>query len=222
MPDPCGCQLDGQRQAVQVAAERGHYGCRLRGHGKRRMRVDCAVLEEPDRFETKQLTRVGDVWLGQPERWYRPENLAADCQRFAAGGKYVQLRAGGQQRPTSLATAATRCSQLSKIKSARRARRLQDDRLVASCSPVRRLWLSRADLGSRMASAELRPEITSASAPSAPNSTSQTPSGKSSRTVRPSSTASRVLPTPGGPVESHQPVFPHHSAYLGEADLDAR
>ncbi len=132
---PGGRELEGERDPVQPAADRGHRGRVLRGQPEIGACLTGAFDEQLDGRDVSQVDRLprraGDAWdleRGHPER-----DLAGHPQRLPAGHEDGDLRAGapGQHPPAGVA-ASSRCSQLSSTTSAVRPRSWSTRARVAS------------------------------------------------------------------------------------------
>jgi hypothetical protein len=79
-------ELDGQRHAVQRAADPDNVRHRLRGRLEPGAGRGCAVGQQPHRGVGHRLGQVG-AGRRQGERLHRPQRLAGDAERFPAGGE---------------------------------------------------------------------------------------------------------------------------------------
>ena len=120
-------QLDGQRHAVEPAADLHHRADVVGVHreaGAHGGGPVGAAAAPPGR----PAPRAGAASAaGRPSGGDRRQRLAGDRERLAAGGQDAQPRAAGQQLGRRCgAAASTRCSQLSSTSSARRSRQRVD------------------------------------------------------------------------------------------------
>ena len=100
--EPRRGQLDGQRQPVQLPADRRHAGRRSPRSGQSRA---ARPAPAPRTVAPPQTAPAGcsTLRVGVPppgrhrERGHRPDGLVRDAQRLLAGGQDLQLRAGAQQ-----------------------------------------------------------------------------------------------------------------------------
>ena len=96
---PGGGQLDGQRHAVEAAAQLGHRAGVLVGHGERGLDGPGALDEQAARIDLVQVAGAhGRAGLRGGQRGDRQDGLARDAQRLAAGDHDAHGRAGPHHR----------------------------------------------------------------------------------------------------------------------------
>ena len=117
-----GRQLDGQRDAVEPAADPCH-GTPVRSARAKPGWTAAARSAKADRLGPRRLSTDGDrpVRLGQ--RRHRPDHLAIGGQGLATCGQDRELGDDPEQASTRPAQARATCSQLSRINRSRFARR---------------------------------------------------------------------------------------------------
>jgi hypothetical protein len=110
-----GGELEGERQAVEPRADRGHVGCRLRGEREAGLHRARTLDEERGRFvagdhgrerlgrppgDRPPAIRVGRARIDRRVRepGHRPHGLALHTERLAAGGEQREPRAAPQQQ----------------------------------------------------------------------------------------------------------------------------
>jgi len=96
--EPCGRQLEGERQACQLRADPGHRCCIAVGEPEARSHVGAPLDQEADGVVLGQaLERLLRIRIGPGERRDRPLDLARQAQRLPAGRQHAQLSARRQQ-----------------------------------------------------------------------------------------------------------------------------
>ena len=97
-PDPGGGKLDGQRDSVQLAAQRGDRRCVVRGQLEVGSCRRGAVHEQVDRLVVGDGLRRGHGrLLGEAERWHNDDVLPAEPEWPPAGQQEAEVRAGRAQ-----------------------------------------------------------------------------------------------------------------------------
>ena len=167
-------QLDGQRQLVQVHADRGHGGPVLRRD------LDPGLRRPP----AEQLHRVR-----QPQRAHRHGRLAGHPERFPAGRQDLHLGAGRQQRRDQRGAGAEQV-----------LAGVQDEQQVSVTQLVDQQLETAAVNWSGSRSAAATACGSSASSRSVSSRSSTLPSAKLPAAALATARLTAVLPTPGGPV----------------------
>ena len=92
---PCarGCQLDGQGEPVEPAADLRDGGRGIVVQLERRPHGARSFDEQPRRLARGRRRARGGLGLGERERRHQPGVLAADAERFAARGQDAEPRA---------------------------------------------------------------------------------------------------------------------------------
>ena len=196
---PGGGQLEGQRLAVQPAADLDDRGDVLRVDGEPGRRRRAAIGEELDRRMGERLVDAG-VRAGPGQRRDLDQPLADDAQRLAARRQDVDARAAPEQLVRDGGDVADQV--LAVVEDDERGavgERVEDavQRVGGRASPGAAARSSSA-VSRRPSAARIAGPIPLASTTGA-SSTSQTPSGASGRWCAPASPASRVFPAPPGP-----------------------
>ena len=105
------CELDRERVPVKVRTQLSDRGCVLRGHRERPACIAGSRREQHARLGF--LHRDRRTIDGQLQRRQRMDPLTINRERFSARGQHREPRRLLTHRATNLATALTRCSQLS-------------------------------------------------------------------------------------------------------------
>ena len=95
--DPRGGELDGQRHAIQRAAEcRDGRGIAFGDDESARCRSG-TVGKEPDRLVARQLRRIAGTGRRYRQRWHLEDDLGCHAQRLAARHHHPEPWRAGQQ-----------------------------------------------------------------------------------------------------------------------------